>query len=171
LIKQYIGVLFLALVMVMIQSALLPLLGTRLFVDFLFVMAVIIGLFKDRVHGAIMCFLIGGLEDLVAGQLPGVFMASRLTVFLAAQFARVRIAPDTPVAKFSLGLLMGLVDRAALYVLYQLFADISPALTARTAGLMVLGMLINAALVPVFYYLFKLIPGFIEQRRGPRVAG
>ncbi|MFO8058346.1 MAG: hypothetical protein R6V10_13730 [bacterium] len=168
MIRQYAGVLLLAGIMVVIQTTLVPELSGVLFIDFIFVMVVLVGMFKDPVHGAIMAFLLGGFQDIMSGQIVGLFMTSRLLVFLAAQFLRSRVSLEKPAPQFAMGTGLGLADRLAIFVLCGIFSE-PLSLTGSEFAFMAGGVLINAALVPVFYQLFRLLPGFYEPKRGPVV--
>lgn len=168
MIRQYAGVLFLASIAVLIQTTLLPELSGVLFIDFIFVMVVLVGMFKDPVNGAIMVFLLGGIQDIMSGQIVGLFMTSRLLVFLAAQFLRSRVSLEKPAPQLAMGAGLGVADRLAYFLLCRIFSEpISPA--GAELAFLAGGILLNAALVPAFYQLFRLVPGFYEPKRGPVV--
>ncbi len=168
MIRQYIGVLALACIVVVIQTTLAPFFSSVLFIDFIFVMVVIIGMFKDPVHGSIMAFLLGGLQDIMSGQITGIFMTSRMAVFLAARFLRSRISPEEAMPRFTMGAGLGLMDRLVIVILYHLFSE-PLSLAGTELGLMTGGIVLNAALVPLFYHVFRAVPGFYEPKRGPQV--
>lgn len=170
MILQYLGVAVLALVAVVLQSTLLNFMSEGMQVDFLFVIVVVIGLFKDPVNGSIMSAGVGYLGDVMSGDITGVFMTSRLGVFLMAQTLRGRLNPDTPASQFVIGLGLGVLDRVIVFILQQIFTE-PPPLSGKEFLLMALGTLVNAALVPIFYFIFYWMPGFIEKPRGPRVVG
>lgn len=170
MIRQYLGVAIIAVIAVVLQTTVLGFIGDEFFFDLLFVMVVVIGLYKDPVHGAFMAIGIGFLQDLFSPDIAGFFMATKMLVFIIAQTLKGRLSTDTPIAHFAFGLGLGLVERAAYLVLYQVFAD-PVALSARLVLLMLLGTVINACLVPILYFIFRLIPGFVALPRGPRVAG
>ncbi len=161
MILQYVIVGAISLLLVVIQSALLPFLSETLFVDLLFVTVVVIGLFKAPLHGSFMSAGVGLLQDLMVTTVPGLFMAARVSVFMVAQALRGRLSPDTPGSQFIIALGLGVFDRIVVFLLHQVFT--TPLhLSGRTAVLMLIGTLINAALVPLFYYGFEKIPGFVE---------
>lgn|GEM_PF-2891979 len=168
MIRQYAGVLALACIVVVVQTTLAPVLSGVLFIDFIFVMVVIIGMFKDPVHGAVMAFLLGGLQDIMSGQITGLCMTSRLAVFLLVQFLRVRVTPEKAVPQMAIGAGLGVVDKLLLIILYRVFS-VPLALSGAQLLLMSGGIIINAALVPLFFHVFRAVPGFYEPKRGPRV--
>jgi rod shape-determining protein MreD len=168
--RQYLIVLLAGMICGVLETTVLSGLTQNLQVDFLFVMVVVIGLFKDPVHGSIWSAGLGIMEDVLTGNMTGLYMSSRLCVFMAAQVVRERLSPDAPLSQFAIALGLGLFDHLVLYILQGLF--MGP--VTYSGGLvlhMALGIFINAALVPVFYFLFCLLPGFIELPRGPRVTG
>lgn len=170
MILQYFAVGLLTLAAAVIQSTLLRFMSDDFALDLVFVIVLMIGLYKDPVHGAIMSAAAGYLQDLMVTDIPGFHMTARMVVFFAAQYTRSRLSPDTPLSQFMIGLGIGLLDRLTLYFLHQVFLDPLP-FAARDLGSLLMGVLINAALCPIFYFLFRAIPGFMELPGGPRVQG
>ena len=169
MIPQYLIILLSAAVLAILQTTILAFLSQNLQLDFIFVIVVLIGLYKDPVHGSILTALLGLGEDIISGNMAGLFMTSRICVFIAAQVLKERLSPDTPLAQFMIALGLGVFDRVVLLLLQELFTE--PLELSGTLLLhMVLGVLVNAALIPLFYFLFCRIPGFIELPRGPRVS-
>jgi len=169
MIRQYLLVFLLALIAVIVQSALLPFLGEVLYVDFLLIMVVVIGLFKDPVNGSIMSAGLGALTDLFASSVMGLHMTARVGVFLAAQAARRRISPETPFFQFTLAIVLCAFDRVLLYLLHLVFyqpLDVN----FQVAVLMAAGVLVNAALAPIFLLALRRVPGFTGPARGPGIA-
>lgn len=166
--RQYLGVALLAFVMVVLQSTLLPFINDLLYVDLLFVMVVTIGLFKDPLHGATMSCALGYVEDLLSSEVTGLYMSSRMAVFIIAQLLRGRLNPETPLFQFAIGFGLGILDHLNMILLHRYFTK-PLFISGREYLFIMLGVLINAALVPIFFYIFRLIPGFIEVPRGPKI--
>jgi rod shape-determining protein MreD len=167
--RQYAAVFITGGLLAVLQTTLLHPVTASLQIDFLFVMVVIIGLFKDPVHGSIWSASLGLISDNIAGNMSGILMATRLSVFILAQTLRGRLSPETPLSQFGLALGLGVFDHIVLYLLQAIFAEPLP-FSGRIFGYMILGIVVNAALVPVFHFLFSQIPGFIEKPRGPAVT-
>jgi rod shape-determining protein MreD len=170
MIRQYAVVLIAAALVAVFQTTVLSYFTANMQVDMLFVIVVIIGLFKDPVHGSIMSAALGLGEDYLAGTLPGHYMCARLSVFILAQNLKGRLSPDTALSQFMIGLGLGVFDRLMLYVINAIFSQALP-FSGKIFAQLLMGLVVNAALVPVFYFLFSLIPGFMEKPRGPRVPG
>ena len=169
MIIQYIAVILAAVIGIVLQTTQLRFLTDDLQVDLLFVIVVILGLYKDPVHGSIKSCSIGYFQDLFHPEVTGLFMTARMVVFLAAQMLRGRLSPDTPLAQFIIALGLGVLDRGVVMLLQSIFS-VPPSLTANTLFYMLIGTVINAALVPFAYLLFRMVPGFIELPRGPRIV-
>ncbi|HUT53387.1 MAG TPA: rod shape-determining protein MreD [bacterium] len=170
MIRQYALVLLAGAVAAVLQTTILSGMTRNLQVDFIFIIVVIVGLFKDPVHGSIWSAALGLTEDILSGSMSGIFMASCLCVFMAAQVIRERLSPDAPLSQFTIALALGLFDRVVLYILQGLFSPEPVALSGGLIAHVLLGALINAALVPVFFFVMSRLPGFIEMPRGPRAA-
>jgi rod shape-determining protein MreD len=168
-IRQYLIVIPTALVLIVLQTTILHFTAQTVQIDLLFVLVVILGLFKDPVHGAAASCLIGYFEDLFATEVTGLFMTARLLVFIAAQFLKVRLSPDKPMAQFVIALVLGALDRVVVTTLQVIFSDAPAVLSFRTLVLLLIGTVLNAALVPLVYLLLRLAPGFVEAPRGPRI--
>ncbi len=169
MIIQYIAVMLAALIGIVLQTTQLRYLTDDLQVDFLFVIVVILGIFKDPVHGSIKSCSIGYFQDLFHPEVTGMFMTARMVVFLAAQTLRGRLSPDTPLSQFTIALGLGVLDRIVVMGLQSIFS-VPPSITGSTLLYMLIGTVINAALVPFAYLLFRMVPGFIELPRGPRIV-
>jgi rod shape-determining protein MreD len=167
---RYLIVMALIAVAAWLQTSLLMPFSAFSSLDLIFVIVTIIGLTQEPVPGSIMAALAGYIEDILSSEISGLFMSARLTVFLAAQFLRVKLSPDSPLSQFSLGLALGIMDRIVVQVLRQVFTAPTD-LTWRGFALMMAGTVINAALVPLFFFLFQLIPGLTEKPRGYRLPG
>jgi hypothetical protein len=168
---QYLVVIVAGIVAVVLQATLLRFTSTIMPVDLLFVLAVILGLFKDPVHGAIKSCALGYVQDLIGpSDIVGMFMTARMTTFLLAQTLRGRLSPDTPLSQFTIGLGLGVADRLVTMSLVAIFSE-PMELTFKTVAPMIMGTFINAALVPVIFFLLRLIPGFVPAPRGPRIVG
>ena len=168
--RPYLPVVVVALAAAVLQSTILSLLSEGLQLDLLFVIVVVVGLHKDPVNGSIMSAGIGYLGDVLSADITGLFMTSRLSVFVLAQALRGRLSPETPLSQFTIGLGLGLFDHLVVYILQLVFTEPLP-LSGKGFLLMALGALVNAALVPIFYFFFSWLPGFIEKPRGPLVRG
>jgi rod shape-determining protein MreD len=168
MILQYIIILATAVIAVVLQTTVLRFATEVMQVDLLFVLVVILGIFKGPVHGAILSCMIGYLQDLFfpAG-VTGMFMTARMSVFLAGQSLRLRLSPDTSLSQFTIALGLGAFDRILLAILQGVFSD-PGAFSLKTVFLLVLGTIINALLVPALFFLFRLIPGFMATPRGPQ---
>ncbi len=168
MIKQYLWVGALAFAMIVIQTTMARFAGDKMMVDFIFVMVVIIGIYKDPVHGAIMSFGLGFLQDVFSADVAGLHMFARVAIFIGAYLLKGKLSPDASLAKFSMALLLGALDRVMILVLALVFGD-PYQITPRFVALVLCGTFINAALTPIIYYPFLLIPGFVERRKGPAV--
>ena len=170
MILQYALVLLSGALALVLQTTILAGLTRSLQLDFIFIIVVIIGLFKDPVHGSIWSAALGLMQDILSGSMTGMFMAACLCVFMTAQVIKERLSPEAPRSQFAIALALGLFDQVVLYILQGLFAG--PLVLSRALILHVtMGVAVNAALVPVFFFLFSLVPGFIRMPRGPRLAG
>lgn len=168
MILQYLAVILLLFVGAILQSTLLGFLSETFYLDLIFVMVVLIGLYKDPVHGAMMATAAGYLQDLLVSDLTGFYMTGRLIIFFMVQVTRFRLNPNTPLSQFTIGALIGVIDRLIIILLHQVFMD-PLSFSPKDLGLMLIGTLINAVLVPLFYLPFRFIPGFMKIRGGPRL--
>jgi rod shape-determining protein MreD len=168
-IHQYLIVIPTALVLIVLQTTILRFTAQTVQVDLLFVLVVILGIFKDPVHGAVKSCLIGYFQDIFSTEVTGLFMTARMIVFIAAQTMRGRLSPDTPLSQFSIALGLGAADRVIVLILQSIFSAAPATLSPKTILLLLIGTIINAALVPLVYLLLKMVPGFVEPRRGPRI--
>jgi len=168
-ILQYVIVMVVTLVAIVVQTTILRFSADLMQVDLLFVIVVILGIFKDPVHGAVQSSLIGYFQDLFyPAAVTGMFMTARMSVFIVGQALRGRLSPDTPLSQFIIALGLGLFDRIVIFLLQGVFSE--PArLSFKTVALLAMGTTINAALVPVIFFLLRFIPGFMEAPRGPQI--
>jgi rod shape-determining protein MreD len=171
MIGQYALVLISGAAAMVLQTTLLSAMSRTLQMDFIFVIIVIVGLFKDPVHGSIWSAALGLMEDVLTGSMTGMYMAAGLCVFMAAQVIKERLSPEAPFSQFAIALALGLFDRVVLYILQGIFYPEPLALSRQLIAHLAIGTMVNAALVPVFFFLLSRMPGFIQMPRGPRIAG
>jgi rod shape-determining protein MreD len=171
MIGQYALVLISGAAALVLQTTLLSTFTRSLQMDFIFVIIVIVGLFKDPVHGSIWSAALGLMEDVLSGSMTGMYMAAGLCVFMAAQVIKERLSPEAPLSQFAIALALGVFDRAVLYILQGIFYPEPLALSWELIAHLSIGTVVNAALVPVFFFFMSRVPGFIQMPRGPRIAG
>lgn len=169
MIIQYIVIGALAGLFAILQATLLDFMTYKLHMDLLFSIVVILGIFKGPVHGSVKSFLIGFLHDVMGADIIGVFMTARLAVFIAAQGLKTRLSPDTAVSQFTMALILGVFDRAAVFIIQSVFTEPMP-LTISNVLLTMVGIVINAAIVPPLYLLLCKVPGMMELPEGPRIT-
>ncbi|OGP61240.1 MAG: rod shape-determining protein MreD [Deltaproteobacteria bacterium RBG_13_61_14] len=162
MIRPYAYILLASLVAVVLQTTLNDhLFQGRLNTDLILVMVVLLGLFRDPVHGALMAFLLGGIQDYFSGQaLDGLFLFSLTLIFILANLFRRRFSALSPGAQFVFVLGFGVADKVLLYLLLLLFA--APGV-ASAAGwpFWILEVFINAALAPLLYQLMSRVPNLL----------
>ncbi len=162
MIWQYFFVLTAGILAVLVQTTLSSYFHDRLVPDFFFVMVVTIGLFKKSMHGAVMAFLLGVLEDRFTGEIPGLYMFARTGVYFAANRLRHRFAPNEPVGQFAIALGLGAFDMIIIFLLLLLFSP-GPEWTASDVGFRAIELVINAMFMALLYPLFSFVPGLLEQ--------
>lgn len=167
---QYASAAAIAMVSVIIQTTLFPFVSNAMFVDLLFVLVVIIGLFKDPVHGAIMTFALGYLADLAGSEVRGFHMTAYLSVFLIAQTIKDKVSPDTAGAQFTIGAGLATIYILVKVLLHEVFTETEVfSVMVRGVSLILAGIVVNAAMVPLFYMIFRKVPGFMEVPKGPSI--
>lgn len=163
MIWQYVFVLIAGLVAALIQTTVAPyFFHGRLSLDLFFVMVVIIGLFKKSFHGAVMAFLLGAFEDLYSGEIFGLYMCARTSVYFFANRISRRFSPNEPVGQAAIAGGIGLFDKILIIGLLALFSP-GPAWVASDFGFMALEVVVNALFVALLYPLFRWVPGLLEQ--------
>jgi cell shape-determining protein MreD len=171
IITQYLVIICLAVVAIVIQTTLFwshPLLSQ---VDAIFVVVVILGLWKDPVHGSIKSVFLGYLQDLYyPAEVVGLFMASRVLLFSAAQIMKIRLSPERPGAQFIIAIVLGAFDKIFNLILLAIFSQ-PVAWTWSALVYILIGIFTNAAMVPLLYFLLCKVPGFIDLPKGPKITG
>jgi rod shape-determining protein MreD len=166
LIRQYLFVLVCSMVAALIQTTVAPFLfHGRLVPDLFLVMVIILGLFNNSLHGAMMAFMLGALEDFYSGQIFGLYMCTRTAVYLVANRLSRRFSPTEPVGQASIALGLGVLDKIMIAGLLALFSSGS-AWIASEVIFTALEVVINALLVALFYPMLKWVPGLLEQKTG-----
>jgi rod shape-determining protein MreD len=162
LILQYLFVLVAGLVAVLIQTTLASyIFHNFLLPDFLFVMVVLLGFFKNSLHGAAMAFLLGALEDRFTGQILGLYMCARISVYFVATRLSQRFSPNNPLGQLIFALGLGVFDKLLILGLLFLFSP-GPELGIVSFSMLGLEVIINALFTPLFYPLFSWFPGLLE---------
>jgi len=160
LIYQYLFVLVAGLVAVLIQTTLASyIFHDSLLPDFLFVMVVLLGFFKNSPHGAAMALLLGALEDMFTGQILGLYMCTRISVYFVATRLSRRFSPNNPPGQLIFALGLGVFDKFLIFGLLFLF---SPNWGTVSLLMLSLEVIINALFTPLFYPLFSWFPGLLE---------
>jgi len=138
----------------------------RIHLDLIFVMVVLLGLFRDPVQGSLMAFLLGGIEDYFGGlPVAGVFLFSRTLIFILANLLCRRFSALSPAAQFLFALVLGVVDKVLLYLLILWFS--SPgAPTLERWPFWIAEILLNAGLAPFLYLVMSGVPGLFENGAG-----
>jgi rod shape-determining protein MreD len=162
MIRPYAWILIASLVAVVLQTTLNHyLFQGRLNTDLILVMVVLLGLFRDPVHGALMAFLLGGIQDYFSGQaLFGLFLFSLTLIFILANLFRRRFSALSPGSQFVFMLGFGVADKVLLYLLLLLFAAPGVA-SAADWPFGILELFINAALAPLLYQLMSRVPDLL----------
>jgi rod shape-determining protein MreD len=170
MVRQYFFLGGLATICIVIQTTLLSEVNAHLHIDLIFAIVVLVGLYKDPIHGAVMSFLLGFLEDVMMSDVTGLYMSANMIIFMLTQLTRERLSPDTPLAKFSIGLGLGLFNRAIVFLLFFIFSDQLP-VSLKSFVLTLTGTFINALAVVLLFYALYFIPGFVKKSKGPKVVG
>jgi rod shape-determining protein MreD len=164
--RPYLAMMATALAAAVLQSTVLQPLTRYLPLDLLLVMAVIVGLSRDPLSGAAMCAVLGYIEDVLTGSLPGLHMTSWLGMFFLAQALRVRLSPDSPLSQFLLAALLCAFEFGLTFLLVRMFSE-PMELSSRQLAVAGLGVLAEAALTPIFFFFLSRFERG-ERGRGPR---
>ena len=162
--RAYGFVILAGIVALVLQTSLFPFLfARRLYPDLILVMVVLLGLFRDPVHGACMAFLLGGMEDYFteAGQVKGLFLFSRTLIFILANLLRRRFSVHSPGAQFTFVLGFSVLDKILIYLLVLWFGAAGAA-AVEDWPFRALETAVNAALAPFFFILMSWAPGLFE---------
>ena len=87
---------------------------------------VLLGLFLGPVWGSLYAFFLGYLEDLFCGSMVGLFMFSRMVIYLAALFLSGQFYARSALAQGLLIALLGVLDAVIVEVLSLIFTQTSP---------------------------------------------
>ncbi len=133
--------------------------------DLIFALVVLIGLFRDPIHGAIMAFGLGYLQDVVLGETMGIYMTDRMIVFILAHSLTRWFMATSSTNQFVCALGLGVVDKLALLLLVGFFGG---GFSSLVSGLhfRFFEVLINAGLVTVMYIPLSWVPGLFQEPTG-----
>jgi rod shape-determining protein MreD len=164
MIRAYIFLVLAGFLAVVLQTTLFKYQPFRL--DLIFVMVVLLGLFRDPIQGALMAFLLGAIEDHFGGlPVAGVFLFSRTLIFILANLLCRRFSAFSPAAQFLFALGLGAVDKVLLYLLILWFSAPGAASLERWP-FWIAEILVNAGLAPFFYLVMSGVPGLFESGAG-----
>jgi rod shape-determining protein MreD len=164
MIRAYAFLLLAGFLAVVLQTE-LPryLFADRIHLDLIFVMVVLLGLFRDPVQGSLMAFLLGGIEDYFSGlPVAGVFLFSRTLIFILANLLRRRFSVLSPLAQFLFALVLGAADQLLLYLLILWFSSPGAGPFARWPFSLA-EVLLNAGLAPFLYLVMSWVPNLFED--------